>query len=504
MKKLLISIPGILMLGSMAFAQTTSEIYQIARTQNTGSARYNGLSGAFGALGGDFTAISENAASSAVFNHSGGSVTFGYSNIDYETDYFGNTTLTNNENLNFNQIGAVMVLKNAANTRGGITKFSLGISYNKDKDFREEYFIEGSASNSIGDYFVSQANAASVDSADLLDATNFILADAYLNFYDDYGFAGQQALLGFEGGIFGISDDDVYESVITGATNQEIQMVNRGESSKTTLNMAMELDKSIYLGANLNIHSLVYEKNMYYYESNNTGDISEVWFDNSLRTVGNGVSVGVGAIAKMGKQLRIGASYNSPTYMLLEDELFQYLQTTDADGGTTVVNPIVSIIYPQYSVTMPAIVTGSAAIVFGKKGLISAQYSRQNFSEITYDYGDSDLDNLQSDAINQDIQNTFGTVNTLRVGAELRNKRWTFRGGFSNATSPYKDNSIQGETNGYSLGAGYDWGKWKLDFSYGKIVTDYNEALFENDTFSNSAAVNQTNENFTTTFSVNF
>ena len=72
------------------------------------------------------------------------------------------------------------------------------------------------------------------------------------------------------------------------------------------------------------------------------------------------------------------------------------------------------------------------------------------------------------------------------------------------ATSPYTDTSIQGETNGYSLGAGYDWGKWKLDFAYGKLVTDFNEALFENEAFSNSAAINKTQQNFTTTLSVNF
>lgn len=507
-KKIVTTALSIFMLSCFTIAQTTSEIYQLSNSQAAGSARYNGLSGAFGALGGDFTALGENAAAGAVFSHSNGSITFGYANKDYTTDYLGNSTISEFENLRLNQVGAIMVLKTAGVRKGGITKFSLGIAYNRENDYREEYSFGGNANNSIGDYFVSQANAATnnfgLEPSELSVNDGESLNSVYSSFADE--FSSQQALLGFQGDVLGILDDGSYQSNIAAGSNQQINIINRGSSDKTTLNMSMELDKSIYLGANLNIHSLDYEKNLLYTETNTNADssIREVNYDNSISTVGQGFSFGFGAIAKLGKQLRLGASYNSPRYLYLEDELIQSVQTINSEGVVQSVVPNISTLYPQYRINMPSIITGSAAIVFGKKGLISGQYSRQDFSEITYDYGDFAEDIAASDAVNQDIENTFGTVNTLKIGAEIKSKRWSLRGGFSNASSPYKDTSIQGDTNGYSLGAGYDWGKWKLDFAYGRTETDFNEALFENEAFNNSAAVNKLNQSFTSTLSVNF
>ena len=345
------------MLSCFTIAQTTSEIYQLSNSQAAGSARYNGLSGAFGALGGDFTALGENAASGAVFSHSNGSITFGYSNNDYTTDYLGNSSVSEFENLRLNQLGAIMVLKTAGVKKGGITKFSLGIAYNRENDFREEYSFGGNATNTIGDYFVGQANAATsnfgLEPNELsVDATSGeSLSSVYSSFANE--FASQQALLGFQGDVLGILDDGSYQSNITGGTSQQVNIINRGNSDKTTLNMSMELDKSIYLGANLNIHSLDYEKNLFYTETNTSNDVRQVNYDTSISTVGQGLSFGFGAIAKLGNQLRLGASYNSPRYLFLEDELIQSVQTVNADGAVQSVIPNISTICLLYTSPSP-------------------------------------------------------------------------------------------------------------------------------------------------------
>ena len=163
MKKLLITSLGVLMLSSLSTAQTTSEIYQLSRTQNLGSARYNALSGAFGALGGDLTAIAENPAASAVFLNSYGSFTLGYNRANFDASYFGNNITTQDNNLNFNQIGGVLVLKDNNSDGSGLSKLSLAVVYNQDNDYRESFTIRGNANNSIADFFVNQANGIPVN-----------------------------------------------------------------------------------------------------------------------------------------------------------------------------------------------------------------------------------------------------------------------------------------------------------------------------------------------------
>lgn len=51
-------------------AQTVNDVDRFVSTELNGSARYTSMAGAFGALGGDLTAISFNPASSSVFLHS--------------------------------------------------------------------------------------------------------------------------------------------------------------------------------------------------------------------------------------------------------------------------------------------------------------------------------------------------------------------------------------------------------------------------------------------------
>ena len=156
MKKLVLSLLSIFMLSSISFAQTTSEAFQFSNNQLYGTARYNGLSGAFGALGGDLTAVSENPAASAVFNNSFGSVTLAQGGSNFDAEYFGTVSETDEAGFYFNQIGGVLILKNNSN-RSNVEKIALSLNYNKTNDFDAEYIIQGNTNNTIGDFFVGQA-----------------------------------------------------------------------------------------------------------------------------------------------------------------------------------------------------------------------------------------------------------------------------------------------------------------------------------------------------------
>ena len=56
-----------LIISQLLVAQTLNDVIYLTQSGLNGSARYTSMAGAFGALGGDLTAISDNPASSSVF-----------------------------------------------------------------------------------------------------------------------------------------------------------------------------------------------------------------------------------------------------------------------------------------------------------------------------------------------------------------------------------------------------------------------------------------------------
>ena len=69
-------------------SQTVADALLYSKDNLSGTARFNAMSGAFGALGGDFSAINVNPAGSAVFSNNQVVVTFSNYNVKNNSDYF--------------------------------------------------------------------------------------------------------------------------------------------------------------------------------------------------------------------------------------------------------------------------------------------------------------------------------------------------------------------------------------------------------------------------------
>lgn len=509
MKKIILTTLSIFILSSLTVAQTTSEILQLSQNTALGTARFNGLSGAFGGLGGDLTALTINPAGSAVFNNSYGSLTVEQNGNSSRSSFFGNTERNNNANLNFNQIGAILILGNKS--QKGPSKIALGLSYNKTNNFRNRIDFSGETNNSISDFFAGEANG--IDSSNFFVNQGETLRESYISTGEQFGFSGQQGLLGFQGllidNIENNPNTSLFESSVRGANGsinplQVFDIETSGNSGKVTFNAAAEFKNKIYVGANLNFHSLSYDRRVVYDEfipDNQINDqgISGARFVNTSETVGAGFSLDIGAIAKVSDQLRLGVSYQSPTFYQLQDSFSQQLETFFANDLSQFVDPNTLIVLPEYQFRSPGTLSGSVAFIAGKKGLISGQYSRKDFSNTQFTSNGNAFNEL-----NTTIENTFTVSETYRIGGEYRHNNWRFRGGLSKITSPYQDTRIAGDTDGFSLGTGYNWGKWKFDAAYNRTTTERRETLFESESFTNFADVRQRNSAVTLTLGVNF
>ena len=141
---------------SFSFGQTVTDALRYSNDNLKGNARFRALSGAFGALGGDLSAVNINPAGSAVFTSSHATFTLEYENIDNETNYFNGRNTSSESNIDLTQGGAVFVFKNNQQDSPW-KKFSVGINFENSKHYDDNWRASGVSQNSVDQYFLVNA-----------------------------------------------------------------------------------------------------------------------------------------------------------------------------------------------------------------------------------------------------------------------------------------------------------------------------------------------------------
>nr|WP_315145629.1 outer membrane protein transport protein [uncultured Flavobacterium sp.] len=477
-------------------AQEIPDAMRFAQDNLNGTARFRAMGGAFGALGGDMSAINVNPAGSAIFSNNQLSISLSTFNKKNDSNYFGTTTSDSESNFDMNQTGGVFVFKNR-NTSSNWKKFSMAINYENINDFDNSVFSAGvNPTNSVDKYFLSYANGVPLG----------VIRD---NDYAQLDNGAQQAYLGYEAFIINpVTDLDTntrYVSNVTPGGNyyQENSIYSNGYNGKLSFNAATSYKDKLYIGVNLNSHFTDYVQSTSFYESNRntlTTDytVTNLRFNNNLHTFGTGFSFQIGAIAKVTNEIRLGFSYDSPIWYNLSDELSQSVTAVSANTVNQlppdVVDPNIINYYQPYQLTTPGKITGSFAYIFGKTGLISLDYSLKNYDCTTFEPENDPYYR----SLNTEMSNILKTSGELRLGAEYKIKEWSLRGGYRFEESPYKDGTTIGDLNSFSGGLGYNFGVFKLDFSYTNAQRNSQQAFF-NQGFTDGARINTKNNNFTMT-----
>lgn len=407
-----------------------------------GSARFTAMSGAFGALGGDISAINVNPAGLSVFNKSEFSSTFNSRRSGIISTYYGNAKTTENQFINLSNAGAVLVFDSAYSKDW--SKFAIGINYKVTKDF--------------SDHFITQGNSG---------IATFTAYPLDLN---------DPAL------IYDIADEQRFNNAYTGKLSE----INIGFSSVH--------QNKLHVGVSLNFYDLNFSQKSTLTEFNSdaNGNELDAFLDQENFTTGTGFSLNTGFIYKATQNLRLGMSYQSPTWFTEVLELNNILDNDGYFGDTEIIVSEDNLIYDNtsggffpsqtfmYRLQTPSKLTASAAFIFGKNGLISLDYINKNYKSITLSGDDFSSEN-------QAFQDFYRNTNNFNLGTEWRFDRLSVRGGYQFEQSP--DNSAIASDNleGYSLGAGYNFGNFKLDFSF----TDNNRTGVYN--FYQGFDVNSTN-----------
>jgi hypothetical protein len=504
MKKYITIIIAGLTFSALRGQETTPEDALRYAVENlTGSARFRGMSGAFGAVGGDLSAINQNPAGSIFFANNFATFTGSSYNTKNTSRYFGTTRNKNDNSFDLNQAGVVFVFKDN-NPKNDWKKITVALNYENNNNFDNNIYSAGiNPNNSIDRYFLRFANGLPQEGGITLQT----LENA---FFEDLNFIDQQAFLGYQAYMFNpISNTPQNSTYVTNVpTNsnyyQDNYTVSTGYDGKFTANFATAYKEKLFLGINLNYHFTDILKTTSVFESydivDTTTGLQSVRFDTETHTFGNGFSFNLGAIAKATESLRVGLAYQSPTWYRLVDEQRQAIFVNCPDCSTNNpinFNPGVTMIYQPYTIQTPGKWTGSAAYIFGKKGLLSVDVSSKDYSNTRIrpqnDY--SGLNSFMSNVLQNAIE--------VRFGGEYKYKEFSFRAGYRFDESPYKVDQTFGDLTGYSGGLGYTFGDSRIDIAYSYEHRNFSYTFLSSG-LTDPARVSRYNNNLTVSYSMNF
>ena len=419
---------------------------------NYGTGRYMGMSGAFGALGNDMSAVDINPAGLAVYQGGEFSTTFTYRDTKINSNFYGNSINSNDDYFRFAQIGGVNTWESYGNPEIG--KFAFGFNYSVVNHYDNNFIVKGNSG--IPQY----------------------PEDPEFNFDDDP------------------NNDINYVNV----EEQTFYNYTSGLNDKFNFSFATQYNDIFYFGGSMAFHHIGFYQNTTYNEFSNdgSGNTMDVNNDEYLSTYGSGFNFGLGIIVKPVKNLRLGASYQSPIWYNLSERFEQ--RTTYWFNGA--IDPEYTDYplpnYYDYKLTTPSEFRGSLAYVFGQYGLISFDYIYKGFSNTRLQPSSNFIEE------NQDLSSGLRNTSSFKFGTEWKYKIMSFRGGYRVIQTPYKNSSTDFDLMGYSLGLGIKFSRRvAMDFAYDN--SSYQDTYqFISEPGANPALLDVTNSRFTSSFVVVF
>lgn len=389
---------------------------------NSGSARYIGMGGAMGALGGDISATEQNPAGAAIAITSDVNVTMGVSTYKNEARFGNNIYKTDDNSFNFQNIGANFVFHNPSSAWN---RFAIGVKYSEENF--DNWIKLGRNDNITATYLTSENPDQ----------------------YTTYTMAGFQDLV------------EAYKV-------------------KTSIDFGASYKDQLFLGLGVNFHEVRYD-NYVVFDEDTDGTVYRYDLNGTpYSSRASGISLNAGVIGKIQDNFRLGLAYHSPTwYTNVEENFYADLEISDN-------NYSYDYYFSKYDRNSNGRLVASAGIVIDKSLALNADYTlhmngSNKFKPSGYftdtnsfldDYyktsseirigGEYRIDRFKLRAGYNFVQTPF---DDLTLTADLGN---------GTPTTTNFSEIIRGDINRISFGLGYDFGGFYLDAAYQFQNQEYN------------------------------
>jgi hypothetical protein len=487
MKRLLISVLFISLMLPL-FSQTALDALRYSRIIYGGSARYQGLGGAMGAVGGDFSSITTNPAGLGLYTSS--EFTFSLSpRLEYSNSAYNSETNTDNKfNFGMGNLGLVFHMGGDDKSSPGFRGFNFAIGMNRQNDFNSQVFIRG----------VNNSNSLLTQYAKILNNTPGGLTPQMIN--DQYPF---DIALAYNSNLLYLADSAnlIYANdAPKGGVIQSKSIRTSGSINELDFAFATNYNDRLYIGATIGIPFLSYYERSKYQEVKNDTAIhyfQSMVYNQELETHGTGINFKLGLIYRPANWVRIGAAIHTPTYYSHMRDTWNSDMTGTFDNypTTTSASPLGSF---DYHLSTPFRAIGSLAFIIGKFGLISGEYEYVNYSQASFSATQTSFSD-----VNTEIKSNYKAPLNIRFGTEWRIMDFRIRGGFGYYGSPYQASINTSEMYVGTFGLGYRAKHFFCDMSCQWAQQKENYYLYD-PTMVNPSENKYTSYSMTTTIGLRF
>lgn len=504
-------------------AQSAMQSYYLNQKDMKGTARFMSMGGAFGALGGDLSTLSQNPAGIGVYRSNELGFTVDIDCRRATTDCQGKKSSDDNTDFYLNNIGGVAAIK--LNSKA-TPFFNIGFTYQKSASFNRAYRgnipqLQNSVSNLIAG-ITGQAGLYPED-MDYWEGDN-----EYFDPYNppanyDYpapwiSTLGYQAFMIYPETTPDPNDPDKYfvdgwqgewENGVTSG-NGAMKVIENGEIENFNIALGGNINNKVFWGMDFDIVSAHFNRQSDWTENLDNAYVAGVDFVPALTTSytnlynyynlsATGFNYKLGIIYKPIQELRLGFAFHTPTWFKVDESYYAAIDYsygmgpdfTDPQNPNRVLNPGSAETnngvdgVNNFQLRSPWRFMVSAAGVLGSNLIVSADYEWTSNQNIYLSSGNTifEEDNTHKHT-NQDIENYYKTTHTLRLGAEFRvSDNFSVRGGYSYVSSPVQKRARGGKeainttgtelnysfdnaTNYVSCGLGYRYKALSLDLAY--------------------------------------
>ncbi|HET9570150.1 MAG TPA: hypothetical protein VFP20_01915 [Bacteroidales bacterium] len=393
--------------GLTVFAQAEFDALRLSQTDIIGTARYVSMSGAFGALGGDMSAIGLNPAGIGIYRSSEVSFSPSLQQDFSKADFNGKLAEANRLKVLMNGFGYVGSFRTY--DESAISNFNFGISYQTVADFNRNTNVLGvDRPTSLLDRIVAVENTMWNDNGTHPYHSNFY---SFVN--------GVHVIEQF------VNDNNenryrprLDNGELVSLSNMKMQ--ETGGINSWNFTLGANYNHNLYLGIGIGIQSVLYEKSTIFSEEYQLGGGTEL--RNAMTTTGSGIDFKAGVIYRPVPELRLGVSYRSGTYYTLTDVFNASMASWNFRDPITDVlyNPDPKVIGNEqtndYMLKTPWQLTLSAAYQFENKGLFSVDFECVDSRSTDLKSGDG----FEMEDINYYMENDFKLSYNVRVGGEMR------------------------------------------------------------------------------------
>jgi len=483
----------------MINAQDAFDVLQMSQTELRGTSRFQSMAGAFGALGGDISTLTQNPAGIGVYRSSDLGITM---SVDRNSSKAGVDEMSSTR-FNVNNVGYVGAIRLDSEV---VPNLNFGFSYNRLQSYNRHYVggvanIPTSMSNFIADEFV---NMPGYTEADLYWTDDF---NPYFDGYAPWAAVTTYDMPTKTNGYVGIinANGDYMQGLFGDGTRGDAyyEVDERGHADEYNIAFGGNVSNKLYFGLDFGILDLDYRSFQAYEEDldnayimlddedlllspiSNQNTRADWGLYNYLHSEGTGVNFKFGLIWRPTKELRIGAAFHTPTFYDMRDTYYVESSLKAYQDGNQLYRAEKGSndgydYSSSYTISTPWRFMGSLAGVIGTSGIISLDYECE--ANKTMRIGDDRGHNYPD--VTANVKDYFKPTHIIRLGAEYRlSPSWSLRGGYSYKTTQVEkgvdeydynistvgtnptyqyDNSVQNIT----CGLGYRYKSFYTDLAY--------------------------------------